>query len=204
MKVELFKNDLPDRFTIEGDIAIDTETMGLDLMRDRLCVIQFSNGDGNAYLVQFCGNDYSAPNLKKLLSDPARKKIFHYARFDVAVIYHHLGVEISNIFCTKIASRLVRTYTDYHGLKELCRELLGVVISKQQQSSNWSAQHLTDDQQEYAAKDVIYLHRIMEKLEEMLIATARKELAYQMFNFLGVRAKLDLLGWNNIDLFAHH
>ncbi|MCP5369977.1 MAG: ribonuclease D [Rickettsiaceae bacterium] len=204
MKVELFKNDLPDNFTLAGDIAIDTETMGLDTIRDRLCVIQISNGDGNAYLVQFCGNDYAAPNLKKLLLDPSRKKILHYARFDIAVILHYLKIEINNIFCTKIASRLTRTYTDYHGLKELCRELLGIVISKQQQSSNWSNEHLSDEQKEYAAKDVVYLHLIMDKLEQMLIASERRDLAYSMFNFLGVRAKLDLMGWNNIDLFAHH
>ncbi|MGC0371536.1 MAG: hypothetical protein DGJ47_000225 [Rickettsiaceae bacterium] len=204
MKVETFKNDLPDDFEIHGDLAIDTETMGLNLDRDRLCVLQFSNGDGNAYLIQFTENNYKAPNLKKLLSDPKRIKIFHYARFDVAVIEKHLGISMENIFCTKIASKLSRTYTDYHGLKELCRELLGINLSKQQQSSNWSEEELSTDQKEYAAKDVVYLHLLKDKLIQMLEKSGRYKIAKQSFDFLPIRAKLDLIGWNNLDIFAHN
>ena len=204
MKVEIFKNDLPDGFVLEGDIAIDTETMGLNLERDRLCLIQLSNGDGNAYFVQFLDQNYAAPNLKKLLLRPNTVKIFHYARFDIAAIDKYLGIEIDNIFCTKIASKLTRTYTSYHGLKDLCKEILQINISKQQQSSNWSASMLTDEQQEYAAKDVIYLHLLREKLTKMLQDTNRYDLATKIFHFLPTRAKIDLAGWNDIDIFAHH
>lgn len=203
MRVRTFKNDLPDDFHIDGDLAIDTETMGLQFNRDRLCVLQLSCGDGDAYLVQFDGKDYSAPNLRKLLLDETRSKIFHYARFDVAVIKKYLDVELTNIFCTKIASRLTRTYTDHHGLKELCRELLDINISKQQQSSYWGAAELSSDQKEYAAKDVVYLHSLRDVLIERLIASGRSEIAHKLFEFLPTRANLDLMGWNDIDIFSH-
>lgn len=203
MRVRTFKNDLPDDFHIDGDLAIDTETMGLQFNRDRLCVLQLSCGDGDAYLVQFDGKDYSAPNLRKLLLDETRSKIFHYARFDVAVIKKYLNVELTNIFCTKIASRLTRTYTDHHGLKELCRELLDINISKQQQSSYWGAEELSSDQKEYAAKDVVYLHSLRDVLIERLIASGRSEIAHKLFEFLPTRANLDLMGWNDIDIFSH-
>lgn len=194
---------MPDDFHIEGDIAIDTETMGLQFHRDRLCVLQMSSGDGDAFLVQFDGVDYTAPNLKKLLLDPSRNKIFHYARFDVAVIKKYLGIDLTNIFCTKIASRLVRTYTDRHGLKDLCREYLDLNISKQQQSSFWGAENLSTEQKEYAAKDVVYLHALRDILIERLIDVGRSKIANELFNFLPTRANLDLIGWNDIDIFSH-
>ena len=186
-----------------GDIAIDTETMGLDLNRDRLCLLQISNGDGEAYLVQFPKDNYDAPNLKNLLLDKNREKIFHFARFDLAVIKKHLEIELSNVFCTKIASILVRTYTEHHGLKDLCKELLGINISKQQQSSYWGTLQLSEEQKEYAAKDVIYLHSLKEILTSMLIAENRNDIAYKLFDFLPTRANLDLMGWNEIDIFSH-
>ena len=186
-----------------GDIAIDTETMGLDLNRDRLCLLQISNGDGEAYLVQFSKDNYDAPNLKNLLLDKNREKIFHFARFDLAVIKKHLEIELSNIFCTKIASILVRTYTEHHGLKDLCKELLGINISKQQQSSYWGTLQLSEEQKEYAAKDVIYLHSHKEILTSMLMAENRNDIAYKLFDFLPTRANLDLMGWNEIDIFSH-
>ena len=186
-----------------GDIAIDTETMGLDLNRDRLCLLQISNGDGEAYLVQFSKDNYDAPNLKNLLLDKNREKIFHFARFDLAVIKKHLEIELSNIFCTKIASILVRTYTEHHGLKDLCKELLGINISKQQQSSYWGTLQLSEEQKEYAAKDVIYLHSLKEILTSMLMAENRNDIAYKLFDFLPIRANLDLMGWNEIDIFSH-
>ncbi len=203
MNITIFKNDVPNDFKIDGDIAIDTETMGLNLQRDHLCVLQFSNGDGNAYLVQFINRNYSAPNLKKLLLETSRTKIFHYARFDLAAIKIYLGIELENIFCTKISSRLVRTYTEYHGLKDLCRELLGIQISKQQQSSYWGIENLSTDQQEYAAKDVLYLHELRNILTTRLIDANRLELAKQLFAFLKVRVNLDLSGWQEIDIFSH-
>lgn len=203
MQVTIFQNDIPSDFTIDGDIAIDTETMGLNFMRDRLCVLQFSNGEDSAYLVKFTGQNYSAPNLKKLLLDKNRVKIFHFARFDLAVIKYYLKIDLENIFCTKIASKLVRTYTDMHGLKELCRELLAIQISKQQQSSYWGAQELSKDQQEYAARDVLYLHRLRDILTKMLIDHERFDMANRLFAFLPTRADLDLMGWNEIDIFMH-
>ena len=203
IKLVLYKNDLPNDLCLSGDLAIDTETMGLDFHRDRLCVMQLCNGVDNTVLVQFDGLDYSAPNLKKLLLSKNTSKIFHYARFDVAVIKKYLKIDISNIFCTKIASKLVRTYTDHHGLKDLCRELLGISLSKQQQSSHWGATELTLEQQEYAARDVIYLHNLRKILIERLVELDRKDLAYEIFKFLPARAKLDLIGWNNIDIFSH-
>lgn len=203
MKITVYKNDLPNDFILSGDLAIDTETMGLNFHRDRLCVMQISNGDGDSYLVQFVDGKYHAPNLQKLLSNKDSVKIFHYARFDVAVIKKYLNVDLKNIFCTKIASKLVRTYTDHHGLKDLCRELLNINISKQQQSSNWSAQELSEDQQEYAAKDVVYLHNLRDILVKRLIELDRNKIAQKMFEFLPTRVELDLIGWNDIDLFAH-
>jgi ribonuclease D len=204
MKVTTYQNDIPEDFHLPGDLAIDTETMGLQLHRDRLCVLQMSNGDGDCYLIHFDGSDYSAPNLKKLLQDEDRGMIFHYARFDIAVIKKYLNVDIKNIFCTKIASKLVRTYTDYHGLKELCRELLGISISKQQQSSYWGDSELSDDQKEYAAKDVVYLHSLRAILSKMLIENGRSKIAHKLFEFLPTRAELDIMGWNDIDIFAHN
>lgn len=203
MKITVYTNDLPNDFILLGDLAIDTETMGLNLHRDKLCVLQISNGDGDSYLVQFVDGKYNAPNLQKLLSNEDSVKIFHYARFDVAIIKKYLKVDLKNIFCTKIASRLTRTYTDHHGLKDLCRELLNINISKQQQSSNWSASELSEDQQEYAAKDVVYLHALRDILVRRLVELDRNVIAQKMFEFLPIRAELDLIGWNDVDLFAH-
>lgn len=203
MAIKIYQNDLPDDFEFEGDIAIDTETMGLNLFRDKLCLLQFSNGNGDAHLVHFTNQDYNSPNLKALLTDKARCKIFHFARFDLAAIKKYLGIDLENIFCTKISSKLVRTYTESHGLKDLCRELLGVNISKQQQSSYWGAKNLSSEQKEYAAKDVLYLHQLRESLQKMLIKENRLELAQKCFKFLPTRANLDLIGWNEIDIFMH-
>ena len=199
----MYKNDLPDDFHLPGDLAIDTETMGLQFHRDRLCVLQMSNGDGDSSLVQFDNTNYKAPNLKKMLLDENRGKIFHYARFDLAVIKKYLEIDLTNIFCTKIASKLVRTYTDHHGLKDLCKELLNLNISKQCQSSHWGANELSNDQKEYAAKDVIYLHSLRAILIERLIELNRNKIAHEIFDFLPTRANLDLIGWNNIDIFSH-
>lgn len=203
-QIFVYDGDLPDDLNLaNGAIAVDTETMGLDLNRDRLCVVQLSVGDGNAHLVRFEVGQYDCPNLKKLLSDPQRLKIYHYARFDVASIYKYLGIWATPIYCTKIASRLVRTYTDRHGLKDLCRELLGVQISKQQQSSYWGATALSTDQAEYAAGDVLYLHGLKEKLDDMLKRENRTHLAQSCFDFMATRVELDLSGWPDIDIFAH-
>ncbi|MGI4775841.1 MAG: ribonuclease D [Janthinobacterium lividum] len=188
---------------MEGDLAVDSETMGLKLHRDRLCLLQISNGDGNAYLVRFTEGNYSAPNLKKILLDKHRCKIFHFARFDLAAIKKYLQIDLCNIFCTKISSRLVRTYTDSHGLKELCRELLEIQISKQQQSSYWGSDQLSEDQKEYAAKDVLYLHKIKAILEAMLLKENRLTIANEIFAFLPTRINLDLIGWDEIDIFSH-
>jgi ribonuclease D len=203
MNIKLFKNDLPDELEIKGDLAIDTEAMGLNPHRDPLCLIQISTGNQDAYLIQFENRDYSAPNLKKLLNNPDSQKIFHYARFDVAIIYQYLGIELKNIFCTKIASKLVRTYTDCHGLKDLCRELLNVQISKQQQSSYWGSEQLTKEQKHYAAADVLHLHDIREILLKMLAREDRLELFQKCCDFIFTRAKLDLLGWPESDIFAY-
>lgn len=203
MKVTVFHNDIPDDFHIDGDLAIDTETMGLNLQRDRLCVLQFSCGDGEAYLVQFDGNNYDAPNLKKLLLEEDRCKIFHYARFDLLAIKMYLGIELKNVFCTKIASKLIRTYTEFHSLKELCRELLGQQLSKAQQSSYWGAAELTDEQKEYAARDVLYLHALRAILLERLIENNRNQLANEIFSYLPTRVKLDELGWHETDFMAY-
>lgn len=177
--------------------------MGLINRRDRLCLVQLSNGDGNAHLVQFTPGEYAAPSLKKLLADTSRVKLFHFARFDLAIILMYLGIMPSPIYCTRTASRLVRTYTDRHGYKDICRELLGIEVSKQQQSSDWGAETLTPEQVEYAASDVLHLHRLREKLDVMLAREGRAEVAGACFDFLPHRAVLDLLGFENEDLFAH-
>jgi ribonuclease D len=184
-------------------VAVDTETQGLHPRRDRLCVVQLSAGDGNAHLVQFDGTDWSAPRLKALLSDPKVLKIFHFARFDVAVIAHYLGVVSEPIYCTKIASKLVRTYTDRHGLKDLCSELLGVELSKQQQSTDWAAEALSDQQKTYAASDVLHLHALKARLAAMLQREGRTALAESCFRFVPVRAALDLAGFDDVDIFSH-
>lgn len=203
MKIQIYENDLPDDFEIDGDLAIDTETMGLDVAQSRLCVLQFSNGNGIAYLVHFKSMNFDAPNLKRLLKDSSRCKIFHFARFDLAVIKKYLDIELQNIFCTKIASKLLRTYTDHHGLKDLCRELLDVNISKQQQSSYWGSEDLTKSQQEYAANDVLFLHKIREIMLHRLEREGRLEIAMEVINFLPIRVKLDLIGYSDKDIFAH-
>ena len=203
MTVRLHRGDLPDLSRYTREVAIDTETMGLDPRRDRLCVIQLSPGDGSADVVQIPADLKSAPNLEKLLSDPAITKIFHFARFDMAVLKHRFGLVTGPVYCTKIASKLVRTYTDRHGLKDLARELLNVDLSKQQQSSDWGAEKITDAQLEYAASDVLYLHDIKRHLDRMLRREGRVELAEACFRFLPSRIELDLLGWDETDIFAH-
>ncbi|WP_366553893.1 ribonuclease D [Aquibaculum sediminis] len=202
MTVTLHQDDLPADLAFGEAVAVDCETMGLNLQRDRLCLIQLSAGDGNAHLVQFRGG-YEAPNLRRLLADPQITKLYHFARFDVAAIERYLEVTAAPIYCTKIASKLVRTFTDRHGLKDLCNELLGVSLSKQQQSSDWGAAELTEEQQRYAASDVLHLHALRQRLNEMLEREGRRELAEAMFAFLPTRARLDLAGWDEIDLFAH-
>lgn len=203
MTVTLYKGDLPDNVRFQESVAIDTETMGLRPERDPLCLVQLSQGDGNATLVQLDRKSYDAPNLKALLEDKKLLKIFHFARFDVAVLKAYLGIETKPVYCTKIASKLVRTYTDRHGLKDLSRELLGVDISKQQQSSDWGAETLTQAQQNYAASDVLHLHELKSKLDEMLKREGRSQIAQSCFDFLPTRAALDLEGWPETDIFAH-
>lgn len=195
--------DLPDSVTFDDDIAVDTEAMGLNNQRDRLCLVQLSDGKGDEHLVQFRAGAFNAPNLCKLLADPKRVKLFHFARFDVAILKYYLGVTVAPVYCTKIASRLVRTFTDRHGFKDICKDLLAVEVSKQQQSSDWGGDTLTPEQQEYAASDVRHLHRLREKLDVMLAREGRSELAQECFNFLPARAELDLAGWPEIDIFAH-
>ena len=203
MSITLHKRDLPDTLDLGPVVAIDTETLGLNPHRDKLCLIQLSSGDGNAHLVQMDRSNYEAPNLCRMLGDEAVLKLFHFARFDVAVLFHYLKVLPSNVYCTKIASRLTRTYTDRHGLKDLCRELLSVDMSKQQQSSDWGADDLTNAQMEYAASDVLYLHDLKSRLDKMLEREGRTGLAQACFSFLPARAALDLAGWANEDIFAH-
>ena len=203
MTIRLHRGDLPDLRLYRGPVAIDTETMGLDPHRDRLCLVQLSAGDGQAHLVQFDGSAYDAPNLKALLADKNTLKIFHFARFDLAVLSRYLGVETSPVYCTKIASKLVRTYTDRHGLKDLCAELLGVELSKQQQSSDWASRELSESQLAYAASDVLHLHKLKERLDQMLERDGRKAFANAAFGFLPVRAKLDLAGFSEVDIFSH-
>lgn len=203
MSITVYKGDLPEDFKTSDIIAVDTETMGLNPKRDRLCLVQLSNGDGTAAIVQFEEGQYDAPNLKKLIADPKVTKIFHYARFDIAVLKEYLNVDCTSVYCTKIASRLCRTYTDRHSLKELCREMLNVSLDKQQQSSNWSASELSQDQKAYAANDVLYLHKLKTQLDEMLQENGRVEIAQQCFDFLSTRAELDLQGWTETDIFSH-
>ena len=203
MTVTLHKGDLPDGLALGPIVAIDTETMGLRPVRDRLCLVQLSAGDGDAHLVQFAPGVYQAPNLTRLLSDAGTLKLFHFARFDVAMLQAFLGVTTAPVYCTKIASKLVRTYTDRHGLKDLCRELLGLDMSKQQQSSDWGAAELTAEQQLYAASDVLHLHALKSRLDAMLEREGRAGIAAACFEFLGTRAALDLIGYADDDIFAH-
>ncbi|HTQ13675.1 MAG TPA: hypothetical protein VMH86_07355 [Rhizomicrobium sp.] len=203
MKIKLHKNDLPDGLDLGTSVAIDTETLGLNPLRDRLCLAQLSAGDGVCHAVQFERGQYAAPNLKKLLTDRKVTKLFHFARFDVAVFRRYLGVMCAPVYCTKIASRLVRTYTDKHGLKDLVKELLNVDLSKEQQSSDWGAPTLTEKQLAYAANDVAYLHRLRDALDGMLEREGRTEIARACFQFLPARAQLDLAGWDEVDIFAH-
>ena len=203
MSITLHKHDLPDDLDLGNIVAIDTETMGLNPIRDRLCLVQLSSGDGNAHLVQiFDAKENPAPNLKKLVSNPDVMKLFHFARFDVAVLQHTFGIDCPNVYCTKIASKLVRTYTDKHGLRYLCRELIGVDISKQYQSSDWGAVELSSEQMNYAASDVYYLHRLKITLDKMLEREGRTAMAKSCFDFLQTRTTLDLKGWSG-DIFEH-
>ncbi|WP_428647370.1 ribonuclease D [Roseibium sp.] len=205
MTIRYHKGDLPDLRAYEtaDAVAVDSETLGLNPHRDRLCVVQLSPGDGTADVVQIAKGQTEAPNLSALFTDLGKPKIFHFARFDVAVLRHYLGIEVQPVWCTKIASKLVRTYTDRHGLKDITRELLGVELSKQQQSSDWAAEKLSDAQLTYAASDVLHLHALKEKLEFMLAREERTEIAKACFDFLPVRAELDLKGWAENDIFAH-
>jgi ribonuclease D len=204
MAVYLHEEDLPAGILAPGPVAVDTETMGLQPERDRLCLLQISDGQGDEHLVRFkSGSDFAAPNLKAVLTDPARVKLYHFARFDLASIQAYLGVMAEPVFCTKIASKLVRTYTDRHGLKEIVRELLGIEISKQQQSSDWGGDTLSDAQKEYAASDVRYLHRMKEIFDVRLAREERAAMAQACFDFLPHRARLDLAGWPENDIFAH-
>jgi ribonuclease D len=203
MTIRLHRGDLPNLNGYSGSVAIDTETMGLDPSRDRLCVVQLSPGDGSADVVQIAAGQKDAPNMKRLLADPAVLKIFHFARFDIATLFKAFGIMPTPVYCTKIASRLARTYTDKHGLKDLVRELTGTDLSKQQQTSDWGAEQLTDAQIAYAASDVLHLHALKAKLDAMLAREGRTELAAACFRFLPDRARLDLSGWAAEDIFAH-
>jgi ribonuclease D len=197
------RGDIPAGIDFGDSVAVDTETQGLNLQRDRLCVVQLSAGDGICHLVQMSADDYAAPNLKALMTDPAVTKIFHFARFDVAIMKRWMDITITPVFCTKIASKLVRTYTDRHGLKDVTRELVGIELSKAQQSSDWAADELSEAQHAYAASDVLNLHAIRDTLQEMLAREGRTELAQACFDFLATRADLDLNGWSETDIFAH-
>jgi ribonuclease D len=199
----LYKNDLPDGLSLGSVVAIDCETMGLNPHRDRLCVVQMSGGDGHTHIVQIEKGQTEAPNLCAMLTDPSVLKLFHYGRFDIAALFNTFGALTAPVYCTKIASRLVRTYTDRHGLKNLTQELIGVDLSKQQQSSDWGAETLTDAQLEYAASDVLYLHRLRDELNKRLDRENRTEVAQACFDFLPMRAQLDLMGWPDTDIFAH-
>jgi len=203
LAIHLYHGDLPDGLDLGKVVAIDTETMGLNPHRDRLCLAQLSSGDGDAHLVKFAPGPINAPNLKALLSDTETLKLFHFGRFDIAVLARNLGIAAFPVYCTKIASKLCRTYTDRHGLKNLLQELIEVDISKQQQSSDWGADTLSDAQKAYAASDVLYLHRVKDKLDTMLAREGRTEMAQACFDFLPNRAKLDLAGWPEIDIFSH-
>lgn len=203
MTIHLYRNDLPDDLDLGPAVAIDCETMGLIPHRDRLCLVQLSGGDGNAHLVQIYKGQTEAPNLSRLLTDPKVQKLFHFGRFDIAVMYHAFGALAAPVFCTKIASKLTRTYTDRHGLKNLCQEMLNIDLSKHQQSSDWGAPDLTQAQQEYAASDVLYLHRLRDVFIERLAREGRTEIARASFDFLPTRALLDLAGWPDVDIFSH-
>ena len=203
MAIKLYKGDLPPGLDFGSSVAVDTETLGLVPRRDKLCLVQLSAGDGNAHLVQLDRASYDAPNLKALFTNPAVTKIFHYARFDVAVIKYYLGVDTAPLYCTKIASKLTRTYTDRHGLKDLVKELLGIELNKQQQSSDWGAHMLSDSQKQYAAQDVLYLHELKSRLDQMLSREGREAVARACFDFIPTRAALDLSGWTEEDVFAH-
>ena len=204
MAIHLYQNDLPDGLDLGPVVAIDTETMGLDPRRDRLCLVQMSSGDGDAHLVQIAPGQTSAPNLERMLTDPAVLKLFHFGRFDIAALQNALGVTTAPVWCTKIASKMIRTYTDRHGLKYLLQALAGVDISKQQQTSDWGAQQLSEAQLEYAASDVLYLHRLKDELEKLLDREGRTALAQACFDFLPTRAQLDLLGWGDENDIFHH
>jgi ribonuclease D len=203
MAIRFHKGDLAADVSYRGSVAIDTETLGLNPLRDRLCLVQLSGGDGNADVVQIAPGQTSAPRLTALLADRAVTKIFHFARFDIAVLEHTFGVMAEPLFCTKIASRLTRTYTDRHGLKDLLKDVLDIDISKQQQSSDWAAETLTEAQLAYAASDVLHLHQLKERLEQRLVREGRRDLAEACFRFLPTRARLDLAGWGEEDIFAH-
>ena len=206
--IHLHRHDLPDGLSLGPVVAVDTETMGLRPHRDRLCLVQMSSGDGHVHLVQLIppalgGRGFDCPNLSRLMADPAIVKLFHFARFDVAVLQHSLGIAVAPVRCTKIAAKLIRTFTDKHGLKDLCKELLGVDLSKQQQTSDWGAVELTSEQLTYAASDVLYLHRLWEKLDALLVREGRRDLAQECFDFLPTRGRLDLLGYEDPDIFHH-
>ena len=206
--LHLHRHDLPDGLSLGPVVAVDTETMGLRPHRDRLCLVQMSSGDGHVHLVQLIppslgGHGFDCPNLSRLMADPGTIKLMHFARFDVAVLQHSLGIAVAPVFCTKIAAKLVRTFTDKHGLKDLCKELLGVDLSKQQQTSDWGAMELTSDQLAYAASDVLYLHRLWEKLDALLVREGRRQLAQECFDFLPTRCRLDLLDYEEPDIFQH-
>jgi ribonuclease D len=203
MAIKLYKGDLPAGLDFGASVAIDTETLGLLPHRDKLCLVQLSSGDGNAHLVQMDRTSYSAPNLKALLTDPKVTKIFHFARFDVAVLKQYLQIDTFPLYCTKLASKLTRTYTDRHGLKDLVKELLGIELNKQQQSSDWGAHVLSDAQKQYAAQDVVYLHELKARLDQMLEREGRSVMARACFDFVPTRADLDLAGWTEEDVFAH-
>ena len=203
MTIKLHHGDLPADVSFGATVAIDTETMGLNPHRDRLCLVQLSSGDGNAHLVKMARGPYKAPRLAALLADPKVLKLFHFGRFDIAVLEHALGVKCEPVYCTKIAAKLTRTFTDRYGLKNLCQEILGVDLSKQQQTSDWGAETLTEEQMTYAASDVLYLHALKSKLDAMLEREGRTELAQAAFRFLPTRARLDLAGWPEVDIFAH-
>ncbi len=203
MTIHLHKGDLPENISFGKSVAVDTETQGLSMVRDKLCLVQLSAGDGDAHIVQVDRSSYDCPNLKALMSDTDVEKIFHFARFDVAVMKRDLGVDITPVYCTKIASGLVRTYTDGHGLKNLCKELLNVDLSKQQQSSDWASDSLSQAQLSYAASDVLYLHQLQRILTARLMREDRMHLAKACFEFLPTRAELDLAGWHDVDIFSH-
>ena len=206
--LHLYRDDLPEHLDLGPVVAVDTETMGLNPHRDRLCLVQLSSGDGSAHLVQIIperlgGRGYDCPNLKRMMADPAITKLMHFARFDVAVLQHNLGITVAPVRCTKIAAKLIRTFTDRHGLRDLCRELLGVEISKQQQTSDWGAADLSPEQIAYAASDVLHLHALWARLEALLVREGRLELAQACYDFLPARTRLDMLGYEDPDIFAH-